>query len=105
MLICSCNIITEEEIKSVITDLLKQDPWQLIVPLQVYQEMGKRGRCCGCFPKLVDLIVKTSEKFHLELETEETKVVQFITNLKTKHEQCETARMLARHKAMKMKVA
>lgn len=105
MLICSCNIITEDEIKIVITDLLKQDPWQLIVPLQVYHEMGKRGRCCGCFPKLVDIIIKTSEQFHRDMKTEETKVIKFITKLKTKHEQCETARMLARHKARQARIA
>lgn len=105
MLICSCNIITEQDIKDVIVDLLKQDAWQLIVPLQVYHEMGKRGRCCGCFPRLVDLIVSTTEQFHRQLKTEEHKVIQFIGELKKKHEQCETSRMLAKHRMSKIKVA
>lgn len=105
MLVCSCNLITREEIVSVIRDLLRKDAWQLIVPLQVYHEMGKRGRCCGCFPHLVDLIVKTSEQFHREMETEETKVVMFISKLKQKHEQCETARMISRKKLSLTKVA
>ena len=105
MLICSCNIITQDEIENVITDLLKQDPWQLIVPVQVYHEMGKRGRCCGCFPRLVDVIVSTSEAFHRELHTEENKVIEFISCLKEKHQQCETARMLQRHNLSKKRVA
>ena len=105
MIICSCNIVSEDEIKTVITDLLKTDPWQLIVPVQVYHEMGKRGKCCGCFPRLVDLIVETSQTFHREMHTDEKKVVQFITRLKKKHHQCETARMLARHKMAKIRAA
>lgn len=105
MLVCSCNIITKEEIQSVITALLKQNPWQLIVPLQVYHEMGKRGRCCGCFPQLVDLIVETSEQFHRDMQTDEDKVIVFIDQLKKKHVQCETARMLARYSPQKARTA
>lgn len=105
MLVCSCNIITKNEIVSVIRKLLCDEPWQLIIPLQVYHELGKRGRCCGCFPHLVDIIVKTSEQFHLEMEADEKKIVNFIEKLKEKHQQCETARMLARQKIDKPKVA
>ncbi len=95
----------EDEIRSVITDLLKKDPWQLIVPVQVYHEMGKRGKCCGCFPRLVDLIVETTQAFHEDMKTDEQQVIQFISNLKEKHQQCETARMLARHKLQKIRAA
>jgi len=105
MLVCSCNIITREEIVSVIRDMLFADEWQLIVPVQVYHEMGKRGRCCSCFPNLVALIVETTEAFHREMESDETTVISFINRLKEKHEQCETARMLARHKLNRSKVA
>ena len=105
MIICSCNIIMEEEVRNVITDLLKQDPWQLIVPVQVYHEMGKRGKCCGCFPRLVELIVKTTQDFHREMQTDENKVLQFIANLKEKHHQCETARMLARKRMERIRAA
>lgn len=95
----------KSEIEAVITDLLNADPWQLIVPLQVYHEMGKRGKCCGCFPRLVDLIVKTTEQYHLDMKTDEKKVVKLITKLKKKHHQCETARMLASHRMAKIKAA
>ena len=105
MIICSCNIIMEDEIRSVITGLLESDPWQLIVPNQVYHEMGKRGKCCGCFPRLVDVIVETTKAFHIEMKTDEEEVIQFITKLKDHHHQCETARMLARHRLAKIKAA
>lgn len=105
MIVCSCNVIMEREIKSVIRELLSSDPWQLIVPLQVYHEMGKRGKCCGCFPRLVDIIVNTTEAFHSEMQSEQEKVVQFIARLKEKHQQCETARMLAQHRLRQVRVA
>jgi hypothetical protein len=95
----------ERDIKVVINDLLDADPWQLIVPTQVYHEMGKRGKCCGCFPRLVDLIVETSKAYHASLQSDELTVVEFICQLKKKHEQCETARMLARYRLEKINAA
>jgi len=105
MTICSCNIIMEREIRSVVTDLLIADPWQLIVPLQVYMEMGKRGKCCNCFPAVIDIIIDTTRSFHEELKTDHQKVVNLISRMKNKHEQCETARMLARHRLAKINAA
>ncbi len=105
MIVCSCNILMEDEIRKVITGLLSDDPWQLIVPVQVYHEMGKRGKCCGCFPRLVDMIVETTHQFHIDMQSEEEKVVQFISRLKEKHEQCETARALARPRGSHIRAA
>ncbi|MEO0326972.1 MAG: (2Fe-2S)-binding protein [Pseudomonadota bacterium] len=105
MIICSCNIIREEEVRAVITDLLRDDPWQLIVPVQVYHEMGKRGKCCGCFPRLVDVIVGTTEAFHRDMHSEEAQIIEFIGKLREKHQQCETARMLARARMQKSAAA
>ena len=66
MLVCSCNYITDKEIKAVITEMLDEDCWQLIVPGKVYHAMGKRGRCCGCFPNVVDIIIRTTEEIDEE---------------------------------------
>ncbi|MDA4633188.1 hypothetical protein NZA98_19125, partial [Escherichia coli] len=65
MLVCHCNIITQKEIENTITELLDADPWQLIVPAKVYHAMQKRGRCCGCFPTVVETIIKVTEEYHL----------------------------------------
>lgn len=105
MLICSCNIISVEDVRSSIEEILSEDAWQLIVPLQVYHRLGKRGKCCGCFPGLVDLIVKTTENFHRRMETDAEKVVQLIDRLKREHEQCETARILAQKKLRSTRAA
>ena len=69
MLVCSCNFITESEIRETIRTFLDEDCWQLIVPGKVYHAMQKRGRCCGCFPNVVDLIVDTTREYHLERHT------------------------------------
>lgn len=64
MLICHCNVITEKEIEAAILALLDADPWQLIVPAKVYHSLAKRGRCCGCFPNVVETIIRVTEAFH-----------------------------------------
>lgn len=64
MLICHCNIITEKEIEQTIIDLLDEDAWQLIVPAKVYHRLQKRGRCCGCFPNVVETIIRVTEQYH-----------------------------------------
>ncbi len=64
MLICHCNILTEEDIEAAIARLLEADPWGLIVPAKVYHSMGRRGRCCTCFPSVIETIVRVTEAFH-----------------------------------------
>ena len=65
MYVCHCNVIAETDIEQAIRALLDVEPWQLIVPAKVYRELGKRGRCCGCFPNLVDIIARVTEEYHL----------------------------------------
>ena len=62
MLVCHCNLITEKEIEDTIIQLLDQDPWNLIVPAKVYHTLQKRGRCCGCFPNVVETIIRRHRK-------------------------------------------
>ncbi|HTJ58887.1 MAG TPA: (2Fe-2S)-binding protein [Devosiaceae bacterium] len=71
MLVCHCNIITDRDIEKVITGFLEEDPWQLIVPAKVYHELGKRGVCCGCFPNVVDIIIRVTENYHLKQGVDE----------------------------------
>ena len=64
MLVCHCNLIMEREIEDTIIQLLDQDPWNLIVPAKVYHTLQKRGRCCGCFPNVVETIIRVTENYH-----------------------------------------
>ncbi len=91
MLVCSCNFITDAEIRDVINAFLEEDCWQLIVPGKVYHAMQKRGRCCGCFPNVVDIIVSTTEEFHRKRNFADEKVVDFMERLHRFEEEQKTA--------------
>ncbi|MBP2551272.1 bacterioferritin-associated ferredoxin [Neorhizobium galegae] len=99
MLVCSCNYITDHEIRDVINGLLDEDCWQLIVPSKVYHAMSKRGRCCGCFPNVVDLIIRTTEEYHACRHSTEAEVVDYMSRLKKFHEDNRRADIERRHKS------
>ncbi len=87
MLVCSCNFITEQEIVDTINGLLDEDCWQLIVPAKVYHAMEKRGRCCGCFPNVIDIIIRTTEDYHAtRRNATEAEIVDFMSRLKQFHD-------------------
>lgn len=82
MLVCHCNIITEKEIEAAIVELLDQDRWQLIVPAKVYHWLAKRGRCCGCFPNVVETIIRVTEAYHLRAAGEDEQVVSHLDRVR-----------------------
>ncbi|MBZ9604675.1 MULTISPECIES: (2Fe-2S)-binding protein [Phyllobacterium] len=87
MLVCHCNIITQKEIENSIIELLDADPWQLVVPAKVYHAMKKRGRCCGCFPNVVETIIKVTEEYHLRHGSDDSDAVSFIDRVRSlRHE-------------------
>lgn len=85
MLVCQCNQIRLEEIEGAIRDLLNAEAYQLIVPVQVYHFLNKRGRCCGCFPNVVDIIVRVTSEFHCEMETPSAEIIDLVARLKQHH--------------------
>ena len=82
MLVCHCNIITEKDLERTIIDLLDQDPWQLIVPAKVYHAMAKRGRCCGCFPNVVETIIRVTEEYHARSEAGVVDIVSHLERVR-----------------------
>jgi hypothetical protein len=82
MLVCHCNIITEKEIEQTIVRLLDEDRWQLIVPAKVYHAMAKRGRCCGCFPNVVETIIRVTEEYHAHSEAGGVDVVSHLDRVR-----------------------
>ena len=99
MLVCSCNFITDKEIVDVINSLLDEDCWQLIVPAKVYHAMQKRGRCCGCFPNVVDIIIRTTEQYHARRDSTDAEIFDFMTRLKQFHEENRRADLERRQKS------
>ena len=63
MIVCHCNVLSKAVITDAIEELVAADPYRLITPGLVYRTLGKRGKCCGCFPQVVGLIVKRLEEF------------------------------------------
>ena len=82
MLVCHCNLISEKEIEEAIIDLLEADPWQLIVPAKVYHSLQKRGRCCGCFPNVVETIIRVTEHYHLRSDASEVDIVSHMDRVR-----------------------
>jgi len=58
MIVCSCNIITRRDIEVVIEELYADDAYAVVTPNLIYHRMSKRGRCCGCFPQVVRILVE-----------------------------------------------
>ena len=58
MIVCHCHVITKAEIKEIVYELLDGDPWFHLTPGSVYHALGKRGKCCGCFPSVIDYLVE-----------------------------------------------
>lgn len=94
MLICSCNLIAKQEVEETIRGFLADDPWTVITPSRVYHAMEKRGRCCGCFPNVINIIVAEIENFHRKADTPEADFVPFVAETREEHNRCETARLL-----------
>ncbi|TKT83038.1 (2Fe-2S)-binding protein [Aquamicrobium sp. LC103] len=82
MLVCHCNLITQKEIEQVVVELLDADPWQLIVPAKVYHTLKKRGRCCGCFPNVVETIIRVTEDYHRRASAGENEIVPFLDRVR-----------------------
>ena len=63
MIVCHCNVITDADIRSAVADLLAADPHRLLTPGLVYATLGKRGKCCGCFPNAIAVIRRAADAF------------------------------------------
>lgn len=61
MIICHCNVITDDDIKEAVRGLLDKDPWIYVTPSAVYRELDKRGKCFGCFSTVIDHVIELIE--------------------------------------------
>ena len=58
MIVCSCNVIVRRDIESVIEEILAEDPYAVLTPGLLYHRLGRRGKCCGCFPHVSRILVE-----------------------------------------------
>jgi bacterioferritin-associated ferredoxin len=97
MIVCSCNIISDKDIEAVIRELLAKDPWRLVVPVQIYRMMEKRGKCCGCFPNVVSIILRVTEAVHREIATPEPERVTHLRLVHSEHQKRHSLRAQMRN--------
>jgi hypothetical protein len=56
MIVCSCLVITDEEIEHALLEILSQPEAPLPTPGVVYRHLQKKMVCCGCSPLAVSTI-------------------------------------------------
>ncbi|MEM7461137.1 MAG: (2Fe-2S)-binding protein [Pseudomonadota bacterium] len=97
MIVCSCNIISKSEIEEVVHGFLDEDAWQLITVGKVYHAMIKRGKCCGCFPNAIAIIVESVESWHRQKETPDAEIIPFLQRTRKLLESQDAARRLMKN--------
>lgn len=56
MIVCSCAVIRDSELRRIIAEMRAADPMAMITPGRVYHALGKRIRCHGCLPLIFEAI-------------------------------------------------
>lgn len=62
MIICSCAVIRQAELRDAIRKLHRSNPKAPITPNRVYRELGKTPTCMECAPLLVLRIYATASE-------------------------------------------
>ena len=60
MIICSCQQITDNDIRTAITWMRASDPDTVITCGKIFRALGKRADCGGCMPLLLDTMRDTA---------------------------------------------
>jgi hypothetical protein len=56
MIVCSCAIITDQDIEEALVEIMSLPDAPLPTPGVVYQHLAKKMVCCGCAPLAVSTI-------------------------------------------------
>lgn len=62
MIVCSCTLITSEEIAEAVNALRTADPLVVLTPGLIYRHLGKRPSCGCCLPFVAKLMVAYDEE-------------------------------------------
>jgi bacterioferritin-associated ferredoxin len=60
MIICSCQQITDHDIRAAVDWMRAADPDTVITPGKIYRALGKRADCGGCMPLFMDTMRRTA---------------------------------------------
>lgn len=56
MIVCSCAVITDNDIETAVLELMSVDNALIPTPGVVYRHLSKKMNCCGCAPIAVETI-------------------------------------------------
>jgi len=61
MIVCSCTMITAQDIAEAVVELRTEDPLVVLTPGLIYRRLGKRPSCGNCLPLITKLMVAYDE--------------------------------------------
>lgn len=56
MIVCSCNVVSHEEIESAVEELVAGDAEVVLTPGMIYRAIGVRPKCGACLQHVVRLM-------------------------------------------------
>lgn len=56
MIVCSCNVISHQEIERVVEELFQDDPDVVLTPGKVYRGIGCKPKCGTCLKHFCELM-------------------------------------------------
>ncbi|MFD0986060.1 (2Fe-2S)-binding protein [Methyloligella solikamskensis] len=57
MIVCSCSMISSQDIEDAVQALRTADPLVVLTPGLIYKYLGKRPSCGNCLPLITKLMV------------------------------------------------
>ena len=57
MIVCSCSMISAQDIHEAVSTLRTKDPFVVLTPGLIYKTLGKRPSCGSCLPLITKLMV------------------------------------------------
>ncbi len=62
MIICSCNVLSDEQLRKAAEEMRADPKGKLPTPGAVFRHLGCRPRCGSCFPSVIDIIHEKSSE-------------------------------------------
>jgi bacterioferritin-associated ferredoxin len=56
VIVCSCNVLTDKELRRAARELQSGPNGVIATPGAVFRALGKRPRCGGCFTSIIPII-------------------------------------------------
>ena len=61
MIVCSCSMITAEDVAEAVNAIRTVDPFVVLTPGLIYRHLRKRPSCGSCLPLITKLMVAYDE--------------------------------------------